>query len=128
MLIHSTIPMMCVPYHLNLLFHCVLRHASEILAGGDRELTMGMIIRLSKKFASPDELETLAVIGLNMNEDIVAGIMRNQSSDIHLAAKEVFKAWRASQENHQVAYTNMCAALRNRHVQLNGYIHEVLMD
>ena len=91
-------------------------------------MTMGMIIRLSKKFASADILETLAVIGLKINEDVVARILRNQSSEIHLAAKEVFKAWRASQENHYVAYTNMCAALRNRHVNLNGYVHEVLMD
>ena len=89
---------------------------------------MEMIIKLSKKFSSEDQLVTLAVIGLKMNEDTVAGILRDKFSEIHSAAKEVFKTWRASQDNHQVAYTNMCAALRNQHVRLNGYVHEVLID
>ena len=89
---------------------------------------MAMIIKLSKKLSSEDDLSTLAVIGLGMEEHVVAGHLKIKSTDIHSAAKCVLKDWRNSQENPKVAYTNMCNALRHKDVKMAGHIHSALLS
>ena len=101
-------------------------HNCVIFVSGHRELTDGLIIKLSKRFNSPEELENLAVIGLELDEDVVAGHLRNYSGDIHSAAKAVFKEWRMRQDNRKIAFNKMCTALKHRDVGQNSLVHEIL--
>ena len=85
-----------------------------------------MLMKLSKKFSTNDEIYSLTLIGLRMNEDVVEGHLRNHREDIHGAVYKILKDWRNSQDDSKIAYQKLCAALRHDQVNKHAYIKEAL--
>ena len=71
-----------------------------------------------------DNLTTLAVLGLGMDESAVSGHITN-NKDIKMAALQTLKQWRASQTNHRVAYVNICEALKHKDIDMALFVDEV---
>ena len=81
-----------------------------------------MLMKLSKKYSSDEEINSLTLIGLGMKNDVVEGHMKNHRHDIHKAVFEILKDWRDSQDDFKIAYQKLCAALRHDDVNKNVYI------
>ena len=92
----------------------------------EKELTAAMLLKLSKKINQKIDILTLATIGLDMDEDDVDGILRNNKDEIHMAVRGVLKVWKRSQPDSKTAFINLCEALRNKDVNLESLIDETL--
>ena len=86
-----------------------------------------MIIKLSRKFKTLEQLENLAVMGLGLDEGVVCGYLSDYSGEIHSAAKAVFKEWREKQYNRKIAFAKMCKGLKDNDVGLNYLVYEILL-
>ena len=84
------------------------------------ELTDTRLWKLAKRILSAEDLLTLAIMGLHVEEDIIDRHLRDQSNSICIASFNVLKEWRISQPDRCIAYTNMCEALRK--VGMNSYV------
>ena len=106
-----------------LLIQSIISYTAE-RPNEDEELTDARLWELARKITGADDLYTLAIAGLGINEDIVARHLSDKSDSIARASLGVLKDWRAKQSNYQVAYTNICDALRR--AEMDSCIHEVL--
>ena len=73
------------------------------------------LVDLSNSITKPKILRTLAVIGLKMRRKIVDTHLQNEA-DINDAAYGVLNEWMNSQVNEAEAYTNICKALADAHL------------
>ena len=87
-----------------------------------KDLTAAMLLKLSKKINRKIDILTLATIGLDMDEDEVEGILRDNQDEIHMAVYAVLKVWRRSQPDSKTAFKNLCDALRNNDVNMESLI------
>ena len=87
-------------------------------------LTDAHLVTLSSMITEPQILWNLAVVGLGMNRATVDS--RLNGNRINDAAYEVLNEWRKTQANETEAYSNMCKALKHKHVKLESFIEEVL--
>ena len=92
----------------------------------DRELTAVMLLKLSKKINQKIDILTLAAIGLDMDEDVVEGILTDNKDEIHMAVLGVLKIWKRSQQDSKTAFKNLCDALRNKDVDMEFLIDQTL--
>ena len=69
-----------------------------------------MLLNLSKSLEEED-LHNLAVRGLGMDTSIVDSALSNNPKNRNLAAYDVLKQWRNSQENASNAYNILCEAM-----------------
>ena len=88
------------------------------------ELTDARLWKLARKLTSTDDLYNLALVGLEMEEDCVAGHLKNKSDSIAMATYSVLKDWRIKQANRKVAYTKMYDALVN--VEMGQFAYDAL--
>ena len=89
------------------------------------ELKTAMLLKLSKKISREIGILTLAIVGLNMDENVVEGMLKDKN-EIHMVVHGVLKVWRRSQTDSKIAYTKLCAALRNKDVNMVSLIGETL--
>ena len=87
-------------------------------------LTDAHLVMLSSMITEPQMLQNLAVVGLGMKRATVDS--RLNENRINDAAYEVLSEWRKTQGNETEAYSNMCKALKHKHVKLESFIEEVL--
>ena len=85
---------------------------------------MFLMLKLAGMFTSELDLLTLAIIGLNIRENVVAGHVKSKNESIAMAAYAVLREWRAGQTNNHVAYENVCSALRK--VGMGNFIANAL--
>ena len=85
-----------------------------------------MLLKLSKKINQKIDILTLATIGLDMDEDDVDGILRDNKDEIHMAVYNVLKVWKRSEPDSKTAFTNLCDALKNKDVNMESLIDETL--
>ena len=76
------------------------------------------------KITSGDELFLVAVAGLDADSDMVERCLYDKKGSIAQASFSVFKNWRNSQTNKQVAYTKMWEGLYK--VDRQKFVWEVL--
>ena len=67
---------------------------------------------LAQKITSTEDLLSLALTGLNADEDNVNRNLRDNRDSIVVATYNVLRVWRDSQPDRVVAYTKLCDALR----------------
>ena len=79
---------------------------------------------LSQEITTVQELRQLATIGLRISDSSIGKNLYKQ--DINETAYQVLLKWRKSQDNHKVAYVNLCKALRHKNVKLSSHIENVL--
>ena len=84
-----------------------------------------MLLLLSQEITTVQELRKLATIGLRISDPTIGKNLYKQD-DINETAYQVLLEWRKSQDNHKVAYVNLCKALRHKNVKLNSHIKKVL--
>ena len=84
-----------------------------------------MIWKLSQKITRTDELRSLAIYGLKIEDPTINKNLHNEK-DISEAAYQVLRQWRTSQTNDKVAYMNLCEALKDEDVNMEGHIQNVL--
>ena len=75
-----------------------------------KELNATRLWKLAKKITSAEELLTLAIEGLCVDEDNVDGHL-NSNNNIHIISYNVLRDWQKDQPNPKVAYTKLCDAL-----------------
>ena len=92
---------------------------------GEPVLEDGILVLLSQEINTVQELRKLATIGLRISDPTIAKNLYKQD-DINETAYQVLLEWRKSQDNHKVAYVNLCKALRHKHVNLSSLIENVL--
>ena len=85
-----------------------------------------MLLKLSKKINQKIDILTLATIGLDMDEDVVEGILKDNKDEIHMAVHGVLKVWKRSQSDAKAAHAKLCEALRNSDVNMGSLIGETL--
>ena len=91
----------------------------------EEKLTDARLWKLAQKITSAEDLYTLAISGLGVKEDTIAGHLRNNRDSIAMASLGVLKDWRGRQYNYQVAYTNICDALGK--AEMDSCVHEILL-
>ena len=94
---------------------------------GEKELTSVMLLRLSRKINKKIHILTRATIGLDMGEDVVEGILKDNKDEIHMAVRDVLKVWKRSQPDSKTAFQKLCEALRNNDVNMESFIEECLV-
>ena len=87
-------------------------------------MTDARLFKLAQEIYSAEDLYYLAIIGLGIKDEAVAVHLKNHSEGFTMATYNVLKDWRKGQPNHQVAYVNMCDALRR--VELTNFIETTL--
>ena len=95
-----------------------------VIGNGQQGLTDAHLVTLSNMVTEHQTLRNLAVVGLEMNRVTVDS--RLNENRINDAAYEVLSEWRKTQANGTEAYSNMCKALKHKHVKLESFIEEVL--
>ena len=86
-----------------------------------------MLLKLSKKINKKIDILTLATIGLDMDEYVVEGILKDNKDEIHMAVHGVLKVWRRSEPDSKIAFKKLCEALRNKDVNMESFIEECLL-
>ena len=94
---------------------------------GEKALTSGMLLRLSKKINKEIDILTLATIGLDMEAHVVKGLLKDNQREIHMAVHAVLEVWMRSQSDTKTAYARLCDALRNNDVNMESFIEECLL-
>ena len=89
-----------------------------------RELTPQRLLKLANLLTDESKLQTLALLGLGMDESTVDGHLRENC--IKTAAHKVLKEWRNSQPDLNIAYTVICEALKHDDVQMEYLIEKAL--
>ena len=90
-------------------------------AGAEAEqFTDVRLLKLSNRITDRLKLRSLAIIGLGKTIPEVERHMQN--TDITDAAYNILCEWRDSQENNEVAYKNICKALKNDEVDMQFLI------
>ena len=92
----------------------------------ERELSTAILLKLSKFYHMDEDIYSLTLIGLEMNENVVEGHLRNKRDDIHSAVFQILRDWRKTQEDAKTAYENLCKALRHKDVNTPAYIKQAL--
>ena len=82
---------------------------------GGRELTISMLLELSKKLTNPHDILSLAIRGLGIEQNIV---QIANSLDFSLASYRILWRWMESQVNERIAYSNLCLALKSANMYL----------
>ena len=93
---------------------------------GEKELTAAMLLKLSKKINRKIDILTLATTGLDMDEDVVEGKLKDNKDEIHMGVYGVLKVWMRSQPDSKRAYVKLCDALRHSDVNMGSLIAETL--
>ena len=88
------------------------------------ELTDEMLETLSLYINSEADLRKLAIIGLNIEEIVVANSVKNHPNEFSVAVGSVLKTWRVKKENDKLAYTELCEALKK--AEMLYYIEKAL--
>ena len=88
------------------------------------KLTDEMMLNLSRRITSEEELRALGTKGLRIPEYKIATHLRDYHNKITLAAHHVIKDWRKTVADPFQAYSLLCEALRK--AELAAYIYEVL--
>ena len=83
-----------------------------------------MILELSKRIATEDDLLVLALQGLYIPEHVVSSHMTDHPESVALAAYGVLKRWRKSQDDGYRAYAALADALIR--VKMTRYVNEIL--
>ena len=85
-----------------------------------------MLLKLSKKLNKKIDILTLGTIGLDMREETIAGQLKDNESEINMAALAMLKTWKRSQPDSKIAYRKLCEALRNTDVDMAFLIKDTL--
>ena len=85
-----------------------------------------MLLKLARKINQKIDLLTLATLGLDMDENVVDGMLRDNRDEIHMAVRGVLNVWKRSQPDAKTAYIKLCEALRNEDVKMESFIEECL--
>ena len=118
-----------MPFFLELLSHLQIKlielwlHVCTFRWEGTDCSDVAQVIKENQKKI---DILTLATIGLDMDEDGVDGILRDNKDEIHMAVYNVLKVWKRSQPDSKTAFTNLCAALRNKNVNMEYLIDDTL--
>ena len=91
----------------------------------DGDLTDAQLLELSWRITTREALNTLAILGLGI-EDYVVGGHVSKSESFPTAAHGVLKDWRKQQYNSRAAYSNLVAALQR--LGWNDYITKILQQ
>ena len=83
-----------------------------------------MIIELSRRISSEDDIRRLGVNGLGVPAHIVDNCLRNRRNDLNWATYDMLEAWSRNEESRTQAYTDLCIAVRKVHMDF--LIKEVL--
>ena len=89
-----------------------------------QKLTDERLVKLSNRITEKGKFRTLGIIGLGISNSTVKRHLQN--TDITEAAFEMLDEWRDSQDNEEVAYTNVCKALKHDEVAMEFLIGQVL--
>ena len=85
-----------------------------------------MVLKLAKRINKPIDLYSLGTEGLDMEIKVLQCHLHNKKDDINMAALEVLQTWKVSQPNMTVAYQKLCEALRQKGVDMESLVEEVL--
>ena len=85
----------------------------------DGDLTDAQLLKLSRRITTKDDLNTLAILGLDI-ENYVVDKHLGKSESVPTAAHDVLKDWRKKQGSSREAYSNLVAALQR--LGWNDYI------
>ena len=91
-----------------------------------KELDAKMLLKLSKKLNKMMDILTLGTIGLGMKEEVIEGQLKDNESEINMAALGMLKMWMRSQPDGKIAYRKLCEALRNPDVNMEFLIKDTL--
>ena len=81
---------------------------------------------LANHITDENKLQTLALLGLGMDESTVDGHINQNRSDIKTAALKALKQWRNSQPDLNTAFIRICEALQHDNVQMKYLIEKCL--
>ena len=104
---------------------CTVGHSFNAISD-EKELTAAMLLKLSKKINQKIDILTLATIGLDMDTNVVKGLLKDNQDEIHMAVHAVLENWMRSQPDRKTAYGKLCDALRNKDVNMESLIDETL--
>ena len=102
------------------------RRVFFLIAEEEPELSTAMLLKLSKFYHSDEDIYSFRLLGLEMDENVVEGHLRNKRGDIHSAVFQILKDWRKTQEDARMAYQSLCKALRHKDFNTPAYIKQVL--
>ena len=91
-----------------------------------KELDAKMLLKLSKKLIKKIDILTLGTIGLDMKEEDIEGQLKDNESEINMAALGMLKMWMRSQPDGKIAFRKLCEALRNPDVNMEFLIKDTL--
>ena len=89
-------------------------------------LTDGMTLGLSQQITSELQLNTLAIHGLNIPEEVVERHVNNKKNDITMATHALLKEWRKKYQDQKVAFLELCSALEE--TKMASYKQIMLRD
>ena len=72
------------------------------------------------------DILTLGTIGLDMKEEVIQGHLKNNESEINMAALEMLRTWKRSQPDGKIAHRKLCEALKNPDVDMEFLIKDAL--
>ena len=97
-----------------------------IISPAEKELDSKMLLKLSKKLNRKIDILTLGTVGLDMKEEVIEGQLKDNESEIHMAALGMLKTWMRSQPDGKIAYRKLCEALKHPDVDMAFLIKDAL--
>ena len=91
-----------------------------------RELTSAMVLKLAKRMNDPIDILTLGMNGLHMKEEDIERHLQEHKPNLIMAARGMLNTWKASQPDDRAAYERLCEALRDKDVNMNSLVKQVL--
>ena len=99
-----------------------------IVSSDEKELDSKMILQLSKKLTKKIDILTLGTIGLDMKEEVIEGQLKDNESEINMAALAMLKTWMRSQPDGKIAYRKLCEALKHPDVDMAFLIKDTFLQ